>query len=50
MQTLVSGWNVLLLNDLIYILTGYRLCYWHDYFSQTSMPKSTLDIYCDSDV
>lgn len=50
MQTLVSGWNVLLLNDLFYILTGCRLCYLHGYFSQTSMPQNMLAIYFDSGV
>jgi hypothetical protein len=47
MQTLISGWNVLLLNDLICILTGYGICYLLAYFSQTFMPQRILAIYFD---
>lgn len=48
MQTLISGWNVLLLNDLICILTGWRLCYTNillGYFPQTFLPWSSQAVY-----
>lgn len=51
MQTLVSGGNALLLNDLICILTGWRLCYTNvllGYFPQTVMLRSMLAIYFDN--
>lgn len=46
MQTLISGWNVLLLNDLICILAGCRLC--HTNVSLGYFPPNIYASWCAS--